>query len=306
MALIQCAECGHQVSEKAPTCPSCGAPVASPVPKVKVVPATSKSSGCGTLIAAAFLLFCLLILLGQCTRTSTENSGTSSSGSLAPPAPNLTPTQIWTDVLKSWDLTSAPGPQHVQLRDRIVSFRSTYPNAPEISQIATLLPQVESKASEFAAIEARVVSGRKWRYSVDTDAMTGKQAFHAVIASENTVELEFPYGEPQRGRLFIRQSPQFGFDVFFAIERGQLLCSSWDGCSALVRIDDSAPRQWNANGASDHSTETIFFSNDRALYEAIKKAKVVRIQPKIFQAGVQTFEFDVSGFDPNQFHPGKS
>ena len=28
MALIGCSECGHQVSSAAPTCPSCGAPVA--------------------------------------------------------------------------------------------------------------------------------------------------------------------------------------------------------------------------------------------------------------------------------------
>ena len=28
MALISCSECGHQVSSAAPTCPSCGAPVA--------------------------------------------------------------------------------------------------------------------------------------------------------------------------------------------------------------------------------------------------------------------------------------
>lgn len=29
MALIQCSECGHQLSDKAISCPMCGAPVAS-------------------------------------------------------------------------------------------------------------------------------------------------------------------------------------------------------------------------------------------------------------------------------------
>lgn len=27
MALIECSECGHQVSDKASSCPSCGAPI---------------------------------------------------------------------------------------------------------------------------------------------------------------------------------------------------------------------------------------------------------------------------------------
>lgn len=305
MALIECAECGRQVSPKAPTCPNCGSPVASPVPQVQVVPAPAKRSGCATLVAAAFLIFCLLVLLSQCSPSPTDTGNSPTKAASLTPAPKLTSTETWTDILKNWDPDASPSQQHVRLREEILSFKSKYPNAAETSQADDLLPRVESKANEFAALEARATSERKWQYSVDTDAMTGKQAFHAFLASENTVELDFPYGEPQHGRLAIRQSPQFGFDVFFYIERGQLLCNSWEGCSALVRIDDSSPRKWKANGAADHSTETIFFSNDRALYEAIKEAKVIRIQPEIYQAGLQTFEFDVSGFDPDRFQPPK-
>lgn len=32
MALIACAECGHQVSDRAAACPQCGAPVTSQAP----------------------------------------------------------------------------------------------------------------------------------------------------------------------------------------------------------------------------------------------------------------------------------
>lgn len=31
MALIQCRECGGQISDKAPACPKCGCPAESPV-----------------------------------------------------------------------------------------------------------------------------------------------------------------------------------------------------------------------------------------------------------------------------------
>lgn len=33
MALINCPECNAEVSDKAPTCPRCGAPVAAPMSK---------------------------------------------------------------------------------------------------------------------------------------------------------------------------------------------------------------------------------------------------------------------------------
>jgi hypothetical protein len=53
MALINCPECGKQVSEKAPTCPQCGSPIA-PAKKEKK---EAKQYGCGTLIVALVLLF---------------------------------------------------------------------------------------------------------------------------------------------------------------------------------------------------------------------------------------------------------
>ena len=49
MALIKCPECGKQVSDKAPTCPSCGSPIDTTIrcPKcgsadTKVISGTSK------------------------------------------------------------------------------------------------------------------------------------------------------------------------------------------------------------------------------------------------------------------------
>lgn len=305
MALVACGECGNQVSDKAPTCPKCGAPVASPVPKVQVVPPAKKSSGCGTLIAGAFLLLCLLALLGQCS--DDRNAGSSSPAAIVTPqtAVELTPTQVWSEILRDWDADAEPSASHVEISGRITAFIEAYPEAAELGQAKSLLPDAQKKASAYEENLLLLISQNKWNYNISEDKMTGKPTFFATLASENQIELDFPYGEPQHGRLSIRDKPGSSFDVIFSIERGQLLCNSWDGCSALVRIDDAAPRKWAAMPASDQSTETLFFSNNRALFAALKKAKVVRIQPEIYQAGVQVFEFDVSGFRPDKFQHKK-
>lgn len=37
MALMKCPECAREVSDKAPACPSCGHPIASPVPNGRAI-----------------------------------------------------------------------------------------------------------------------------------------------------------------------------------------------------------------------------------------------------------------------------
>lgn len=44
MALIKCAECGHDISDKAETCPSCGAPVSLSLRPVEIPPLAEKSN----------------------------------------------------------------------------------------------------------------------------------------------------------------------------------------------------------------------------------------------------------------------
>ena len=52
MALRKCKECGHYVSSKAKKCPNCGAPI-------------KKRIGCISLIGIAFIVFIVLIVIGQ-------------------------------------------------------------------------------------------------------------------------------------------------------------------------------------------------------------------------------------------------
>jgi hypothetical protein len=143
--------------------------------------------------------------------------------------------------------------------------------------------------------------GSQWYYSHDTDEMTGKASHSASVQSGNTVEFDFPYEGVQRARLSLRRHPRYGNDVIFGIEKGQLLCPSYEGCTVLVRFDDGEPASFSANPPADHSSETVFIENYDRFVSRMRVAKQVRISPKVYQQGSVVFTFDVSGFDAKTF-----
>ena len=127
--------------------------------------------------------------------------------------------------------------------------------------------------------------------------MTGGTTRLAYVLSTNTVSFGSPYSGPQHGRLHLRTDPKYGRDVVFSIERGQLLCRSYEDCVVLVRFDEGKPEQFSAVGPADNSSDTVFIRNYDRFLGKLRKAKVVRLSINIYQEGAPIFEFDVSGFD---------
>jgi hypothetical protein len=162
---------------------------------------------------------------------------------------------------------------------------------------------VSTPAKPSAA--APVVPGSQWSYSHVADAMSKGTTYHAVVSSTNTVEFKFPYAGAQHARLNLRTDPRYGKDVIFSIERGQILCHSYEDCTVLVRFDDEQATNYSAVGAADNSTETIFIRNYDRFVGKMLKAKRVRISTNIYQEGAPVFEFDVSGFDLSKYKPSK-
>ena len=105
--------------------------------------------------------------------------------------------------------------------------------------------------------------------------------------------------------LALRSHPRHGNDVIFKIERGQVLCRSYEDCTILVRFDDDEAQSFSAVGAADNSTETIFIRNYSRFLSRMQKANTVRIAVNIYQQGAPAFEFDVSGFDATKYKPAK-
>lgn len=190
------------------------------------------------------------------------------------------------------------------LEARLAGTGSTTAVTPNAS-VKTLAP-APGKASDPATdqlAEQDEVAGKQWHYDATEDAMTGRKRFTAMVESSNTVDFGFPYGGDQRGRLTLRTHPQHGKHVIFRIERGQILCPSYEGCRVQVRFDESKPIRFEASGAADHSTDVVFIDDYTGFISRLKKAKRVRIAVNIYQNGAPAFEFDVSGFDSQRYQP---
>lgn len=144
-------------------------------------------------------------------------------------------------------------------------------------------------------------SGQQWNYAARENKMTGGDTRHAFVLSSNTVNFGSPYSGEQHGRLTLRVDPKYGRDVIFSIERGQLLCRSYEDCNVLVRFDDEKPENFSAVGPADNSSDTVFIRNYDRFLGKVRKAKTVRISLTVYQEGSPVFEFDVSGFDEAKY-----
>lgn len=167
--------------------------------------------------------------------------------------------------------------------------------------------EADSAAAALAPAVAEVppapTPGSQWQYRHDEDKMGTSASHQAAVSSSNTVNFDSPYDGAQYGTLTLRAHPRYGKDVMFSIEKGQLLCNSYEDCAVLVRFDDEKPRTYAAIGPEDNSSEMIFFRNQARFMAKMLKAKTVRISVNIYQEGAPVFEFDVSGFKPSEYIP---
>ncbi|MBB6191172.1 putative nucleic acid-binding Zn ribbon protein [Sphingobium wenxiniae] len=145
---------------------------------------------------------------------------------------------------------------------------------------------------ESAALPEKVPG---WSYSSGTDEMSGKAWNVASVTSDNVVQLAPPYSGGSDVRMSVRRHPRHGTDVYFVLSSGQLLCRSYDGCSAMVRFDDAAPRKIRMNGASDHSSDTVFVASPAEFITRLKNAKKVVVSLEIYQGGEPNFTFQTEG-----------
>lgn len=176
----------------------------------------------------------------------------------------------------------------------------------QLLQIEGKIEEDRRKAEAEAAEEQRITKAAAlWSYSHRDDPMSKGITHTALLRSTNTVNFDFPYNGAQHGTLMLRTDPKYGKDVIFSIEKGQILCPSYDSCTVRVRFDEEDSTSYTAVGAADNSTETIFIRNYSRFVGKMMKAKRVRISMNIYQEGAPVFDFDVSGFNVNKYKPSK-
>lgn len=185
------------------------------------------------------------------------------------------------------------------------SSPSTASSAVQPSTTPAVTPPVAQPQASTPIQATAPQPGSQWDYREDKDPMGKGSAYFASVLSTNTVNFGFPYSGAQHGTLTLRTHPRYGKDVILRIERGQFLCPSYDGCTVLVRFDEGKAIRYSAAGAADNSTETIFIRGYSSFVGHLEKSKRVRISANVYQEGAPVFEFDVSGFDPANYKPGK-
>lgn len=142
----------------------------------------------------------------------------------------------------------------------------------------------------LALLSSSAIAGQ-WRYEDSTDKMTGKKAGTAALVSDQSLSLPFPYAGENRGTLMVRNHPTYGLDVIVGVDKGQIICRTYDGCRLSVRFDDGKPQRFAAMPAADHSSEFVFIRDKKRFIAAAKKAKRIFVQLPMFQAGDQVLEF---------------
>lgn len=282
MAMIRCTECRKDVSDKATTCPHCGAPV-----DVAAARAIQASNGRRTLKLVGGGI-ALLILLRMCSSMGSSSKDDLSSNASASTQPSAAVSQAPTqDTLKVWmtdliDENAPAGRREAYAKNIIQNF----PNTPEAAKAQELLPQLT---------EAK--TNADWYYDNEEDGMSGKRIGYAAVRSDNTLSLDFPYQGAQHGKLAVRHHPKWGKSVIVSIEEGQILCSSYE-CPVRIRFDDGQPVTYTGNEPSDNSTETVFLPYSVA--KKLQTAKRVKVEINLYQNGAQVLEFNVKGFNPER------
>jgi hypothetical protein len=163
---------------------------------------------------------------------------------------------------------------------------------------AVLAPSSSSNSippSSPIAIQPQAPQPKTWDYSTETDKVSDKPSKRASIASNNTFQLDFPYQGGSIGVLVVRKHPRFGKDVIFSVSKGQLLCTSYNGCQVSVKFDDKPAYKVSAEEPADHSSDTLFLQGYEKLVKDMKASKKALVEVTFYQQGNKSFEFNVEG-----------
>lgn len=313
MALIRCKECGKDISDQAPTCPGCGAPKhvahglpeawtsheqkaeappAQPTAKPNAQtstppPAPKRSSGCAVVVIGGFGLLVFATIVGRCSSPTTPTESVGNQPSAVPPSNRGKKPP--SNLIKQLEDETLSDQNRLGVAQALIR---NYPGTIEAQKASEFLPKLQQE-------RASPESGGKWRYNSYEDTMSSKSVLDASITSVNSFEFDFPYQGTQTATLTLRKHPRWGNDVIFSIEKGQILCSTYE-CPVRVRFDDSPPQTFSGNEPSDNSSEYVFIPGYPNFSKKLQKAKRVRIEVNVFQQGTLVADFNVEGFNPEK------
>ncbi len=182
--------------------------------------------------------------------------------------------------------------------------QSTAAQQPDAESAQSAADAALAKAN--AALAAAKAASLAWAYMAHPAKMiTGGVDHFASITSANQVNFAFPYQGPQNGHLIVRKmASSKHFEILFTIDRGQLMCANREDCTVEVKFDNEPPKSYSATSGDDADSTVLFLGDDPdvgpddadVIEAELNKAKVVKIEPAVYQNGSPVFEFHVEGF----------
>ena len=151
----------------------------------------------------------------------------------------------------------------------------------------------DDDASTVVAAKTVQEPESEWNYSTEKDEMRGTTSHFAQLDATNMIDLDFPYGE-QRGRIVVRQSAQFGFDILVGVPSGQIMCNSFSDSYVNVKFDDGAIQRYGCTDASDGTSNMIFIQGSKGFLSKLKKSKKAVVEAEFFQNGMQQMTFNTA------------
>lgn len=133
-----------------------------------------------------------------------------------------------------------------------------------------------------------------WSYLQVVDDMTSQSVDTARIDSKNSLALAPPYQGLNHGSLMVVKDKKIGFGMMLSIEKGQVICDSYHGCSVAFRFDDAQPIKFHAIRTADYSSTNLVFRDGRRFVAAAAKAKRILVQITMYQAGEKVLEFQTA------------
>lgn len=146
------------------------------------------------------------------------------------------------------------------------------------------------------ASEASASTTSNWQYSDVKDEMRGTSTKVAEVSSDNTVDLDFPYGEV-RGQLLIRRRPEDGLNIAFEVDNGQVLCSDFEESYVSIKFDDRPVQKFRCSGTTDGSSNIAFLNDEHRVLADLEKSKRAIVEAEFFQQGRKQFAFKTAGLN---------
>ena len=135
---------------------------------------------------------------------------------------------------------------------------------------------------------------KTWDFTIRKDEMTDTKNIWATIQSDDYITQDFPYNGSTYASITVRYMKKYGYDVLIHITKGQINGSDYYGTDYVTaRFDDGAPKKYRFNEAADGSSDHIFLRNSSDFISRCKKAKDIKIDIPVYQAGRPVFSFHV-------------